>query len=85
MYIYNKGSGVQELEGERDKLEEALCCERDKRDQQNMDLRKEVAAVQMAADDDKHRTCAPRHMRRLYYQIFSMPSLEFDPNKCTLI
>ena len=50
---------VQELEGERDKLEEALRSERDKRDQQAMSLRQEAAAVQLAADDDKHRTCAP--------------------------
>lgn len=48
---------VQELEGERDTLEEALRSERDKRDQQAMSLRQEAAAVQMAADDDKQRTC----------------------------
>lgn len=49
---------MQELEGERDSLEEALRNERDKGAQQCIALRREITAVQMNSDDEKERKCA---------------------------
>jgi hypothetical protein len=48
---------LQELEQERDSLERQLHEERERRDQQAMSLRQEVAAVQITLIDEKERMC----------------------------
>jgi hypothetical protein len=52
-----EGGAVQELEGENENLRAELDSERERWAQQAISLRRDIAAVQSSAEDDKERTC----------------------------